>query len=395
MSRESLKEEVARKVEELFPEISSLSCWLYENPELPRAEYQAVEKITGYLAEKGFQIESGVAGLETAFVARCKIGEGGPRIGFLAEYDALPEVGHGCGHNFIAASCVGAAAALAQTIRDPAEIIVFGTPDEEYDGGKIIMAEAGVFRGTDAAMQIHVLPGTSYLGGSSTPHQTMVISFHGKPAHTAFNPTEGISALNAVLITFIGLNAMQQYLKPGTRIPATVTDGGGAPNIVPEFAQMRIHVTTLEPDYLTEVVNRIEDCARAGALATGARVDIWKGPVYRKLYCSNELTRTLKRNLEGFGFSFEDPPEASFATDVGNVSWECPTTLGFLSMESPDLPLHTKELAARTVSERGREILENVVKGMAATAVDLITDAGLLARIRQGYGETREVLDQL
>lgn len=393
MGIEEVKEKARTKVEEIFPEISALSRWLYENPELPRQEYRAVERITAYLKSKGFSVELKTAGLDTAFIARFIRGEGGPKIGFLAEYDALPEVGHGCGHNFIAASCAGAAAALAESLETPAEIIVFGTPDEEYDGGKILMAEAGVFCGADAAMQVHVLPDTSYVGGSSTPHQTMVISFHGVPAHTAFNPTEGISALNAVLITFIGLNSMQQYLRPGTRIPATITNGGGAPNLVPEFAQMRIHVTTLEPDYLTEVVGKIENCARAGAMATGAEVEIWKGPVYKKLYCNDSLTRTLQKNMEEEGFAFQEPPDASFATDVGNVSWECPTTLSFLSMESPAMPLHTKELAAATVSPKGENILKNVVKAMAAAAAEIIVDEKLLKRVKEDFAATREMIE--
>lgn len=380
------KERVSKEIEAIFPDIWEINRWLYENPELPGEEKRAVQRLSAYLKKQGFRVEEGTAGLETAFTAVYKVGEGGPRVGFLAEYDALPEVGHGCGHNIIAASCIGAAVALSRVLKKPAEIVVFGTPDEEYDGGKIYMAEAGVFSGMDAVMQTHILPDGTYVGGSSTPHQALVISFHGKAAHTAFNPTEGINALNALIITFNGLNALQQSLKPGTRIPATITNGGGAPNVVPKFTQMRIHVTTLEPDYLAEVVSKIENCAQAGGTATGAQVEVWKGPLYKKLYTNDTLTRILRKNVEAQGYKTEEPPPARMATDVGNVSWECPTTMCHLSLESPGLPMHSRELADATVSPKGEKMLMAAAKSMAAAALEVITDPLLLQAVRKDYG---------
>jgi amidohydrolase len=366
------KQKLFKQIDNDFLEFSDLSRWLYENPELPRQEYSSVERITGYLKEKGFTVETGIAGLDTAFVARYSIAGGGPKVGFLAEYDALPGVGHGCGHNIIAASCIGAAVALSRAVVQPAELIVFGTPDEEYDGGKIIMAEAGVFAGLDAALQIHPNPSESYIADYSTPHQTMVISFKGRAAHTASNPTEGVNALNAVLVTFAGLNAMQQYLKPGSRIPATITDGGGAPNAVPEFAQMRVHVTAREPDYLEEVVAKVENCAKAGALATGAEVDIWKGPAYKKLCADLQLSNIMEKSMRSLGIEFSGVKGMNAATDVGNVSWECPTALGFLSLDVPGIPLHTKEFARATVEPNGQKALKNAIRIMAETALEVI-----------------------
>lgn len=376
---------IYKEAEKIFPEVFELNRWLYENPELPRNEYRAVEKTTDYLKQNGFEIQYKTAGLDTAFTAKYVVGEGGPKIGFLAEYDALPEVGHGCGHNIIASSCVGAAVALSRSIKTPVELIVYGTPDEEYDGGKIIMAEAGVFSDLDAAMQIHVSTDRNEVGVSSTPHQTMVVSFHGKPAHTAANPTEGVNALNAVILTFVALNAILQYLKPGTRIPATITHGGGAPNAVPQFAQMRIHVTTLEPDYLLEVVEKIENCARAGGLATGAKVDIWKGPIYKKLYPNKILTEILEENMRALGRKLQDPPPATAATDVGNVSRECPTIMAHISLDLPGAALHTKEVAAATVGEKGEKALTDSIKAMAGTAVDIITNPKLLAEMKNEF----------
>ncbi|MBA1336925.1 MAG: N-acyl-L-amino acid amidohydrolase [Firmicutes bacterium] len=379
--RQRVKDEVMR----VLPEVQDLSSWLYNNPEVPMHEYKAVERITKYLEKEGFEVETGIAGLETAFIARYRIGGGGPRIGFLAEYDALPEVGHGCGHNIIAASCVGAAATLARVLEVPAEIIVFGTPDEEYDGGKIIMAEAGVFSGLDIAMQIHPNPSGNYISTYSTPHRTMVISFKGKAAHTAANPTEGVNALNAVLVTFAGLNALQQYLKPGSRMPATITHGGGAPNAVPEFAQMRVHLTTLEPDYLLELVEKVENCAKAGGLATGAEVDIRKGPIYKRLYSNRGLSRIMEQKMQDLGLKFDGYKDSNAATDVGNVSWECPTVLGFLSLEVPEHPLHSKDFALATISEKGQKALMNAIVIMAETALEVICNADALKECKDEF----------
>jgi amidohydrolase len=379
------KRRVFKQIDQMFSEIKSLSEWLYNNPELPKEEYKSCAKMIEYLSGKGFEIERNVAGLETAFIARYKIGGGGPKIGFLAEYDALPEVGHGCGHNIIAASCAGAAVALSTVLDIPSEIIVFGTPDEEYDGGKIIMAEAGVFKDLDAAIQIHPEPNANYAGGSSTPHQTMVISFHGKAAHTAANPHEGVNALNAVIVTFVGMHAMQQYLKPGSRMPATITHGGGAPNAVPKFAQMRVHVTTLEPDYLHELVSKIENCAKAGEMATGARADIWKGPVYRKLYSSSPLARVCSENLEITGRKLQDPPEPKSASDMGNVSWECPTVYGHISLDVPGIPRHSKEFADATMTEKGFKALLDATKVLAGATVDMLENPEILEEMKKEY----------
>jgi len=383
------KEGLIKEVDNLAGEILEISKRLFLEPELPKEEYKSAELVCAFLQEKGFQIERGIAGLSTAFAAKYKRKSGGPKIAFLAEYDALPKVGHGCGHNLIAASCAGAAAALARKLDGPAEIIVYGTPDEEYEGGKIIMAEAGVFRGLDAAMQVHANSGENVVGRSSTPHQTMVVSYHGKSAHTAVNASTGVNALNAVLIAFAGLHALQQSVRPGTRFPATITDGGGAPNAMPEFAQFRVHTTTLEPDYLTEIIERIKNCARAGALATGAREEIMCGPIYKKLIANSVLTQVMSKNMESLGRQTIEPPPASSATDVGNVSWECPTTMAWISLDIPDIPLHSREFAEATVKKTGQKATLDAAKLMALTAWDVLKNKELYKQMQDEFAQLK------
>lgn len=386
MDYESLKKEVYEKYVEIFPDIWGLNQWLYHNPELPRQEHEAVKKLGAFLETHGFTVHYNAAGLNTGFMARFVSGEGGPKIGFLAEYDALPEVGHGCGHNLIAASCLGAAVALAKTLQKPAEIIVMGTPDEEYDGGKIEMAEQDLFSELDLALQLHPSIDTTFAGGSSVPHQTMVISYKGSSAHTAVNPSEGVNALNGVLIAFAGLYSMQQYLKPGTRIPATITHGGGAPNAVPQFAQFRIHITTEDPDYLKEVSGKVENCANAGGLATGAEVNIWKGSPYKKLNSNPVLTKVLAETLEQNGYQLSESPENMAATDVGNVSWECPSTMAYVSLGlEEDAVMHSKEFAAATISEKGEAFLNNAVKVMSELTLKAIYEPALLKKAKEAF----------
>ncbi len=384
MNELSGKNRLMKEVDAISREIREIAKWLYLNPETPREERKAVEYLTAYLHKNGFEIERNTAGLETAFIARYKKYSGGPRVGFLAEYDALPGVGHGCGHNLIAASCIGGAVALAKVLDGPGEIIVFGTPDEEYDGGKILMAQAGVFKGLNAAMQIHFWNTKGFIGTSSSPHQTMVISFKGKASHSAATSSEGINALNAVLISFAGLHALQQNLRPGTKLPATITHGGGSPNAVPEFAQFRIHVTTVEADYLPKVVEKVKNCARAGALATGAEVDIWEGPVYKSLPYNKPLANVLRRQIEELGYELEDAHGLQAATDVGNVGWECPTVFGLMDLGTNAL-LHSREFADATVGEQGKKGVIDAVKAMAFSALEIIEDEELCKVIDADY----------
>lgn len=364
----------------LRPSLLELARELYDDPETPAEEHRSAARVAALLRSRDFSVETAVAGLPTAFIARRDGARPGPAVTFLCEYDALPGVGHGCGHNLIAASTAGAAVALAELLEAeglPGTVMVHGTPDEEYDGGKILMADAGLFDGVDAAMQIHPSNGGNFLGGSSTPHQTMVITFRGRAAHTAWEPERGINALSATLITFVGLNALQPHLRPGTRIPATITDGGGAPNAVPERSAFRIHITTLDWDYLGEVSEKVRNCARAGALASGAGLEIQQGPPYMPTYSSGPLTEALGLSLGALGMEMEPRPPAQAATDVGNVSHRCPTVWCSMSLTGPETAMHSREFAAATVADGAWNWIERAASAMALTGLRVMTDPEL------------------
>ncbi|MDP2872461.1 MAG: M20 family metallopeptidase [Bacillota bacterium] len=372
---------IVEQITALRPELAALVRELHDDPEPPAAEHRSAARVAALLAAHSFSVETGVADLPTAFVARRHGGRRpGPTVTFLCEYDALPGVGHGCGHNLIAASTTGAAIALAKVLDLaglPGTVLVHGTPDEEYDGGKILMAEAGLFDGIDAAMQIHPSNGGNFLGGSSTPHQTMVVTFRGRAAHTAWEPERGINALSATLITFVGLNALQPHLRAGTRIPATITDGGGAPNAVPERSAFRIHITTLDWDYLAEVSERVRNCARAGALASGAGLEIQQGPPYMPTCSNGPLTAALGESLGALGVDMEPRPPAQAATDVGNVSHRCPTVWCSMRLTGPEAAMHSREFAAATVTDGAWPWLEPASAAMALTGLRVLADPAL------------------
>lgn len=377
-----------RELKALEAEMIHYNRLLYDHPELPRQEYNSARELCAWLERHRFTVSPEVAGLPTAFVATYECGRAGAEVAFLAEYDALPVVGHGCGHNIIASSAVGAALALARMLESsaiPGRITVYGCPDEEYDGGKVPMVEAGLFPSTlDAVLHIH--PGLSNSLWGWTPSATsLVMGFHGKAAHTAFEPEEGINALHALLVTFRALDALRHHVKDGTRMPATITDGGGAPNAVPAFAECRIHLTAGEKDYLLQLTEKVKNCGRGGALATGAEVDIWQGPFYDHMVNNVVIATCMKEAFAKTGRDIVPLERFTGSTDVGNVSMVVPTCAATIAVADPATQMHSKEFALATVSPRGERALNEAAAIMAQTALEIIGGAELRDRIRASF----------
>ena len=384
----NLQDEYAKLLKELAAlekEMLHYNLWLYENPELPRQEYRAAEEMSSWLEKHGFKVVKGVAELPTAFVATYQNGSGGGEVGFLAEYDALPVVGHGCGHNIIATSSAGAAIAVARWLErtnTAGKVIVFGCPDEEYDGGKVPMIESGIFTpGLSAALHIH--PGmVNRLWGWTPSATSMLMKFHGKAAHSAYEPEEGINALHALLIAFRALDALRHHVKDGTRMPATITDGGGAPNAVPAYAEARIHLTAVEKEHLLEVIEKVKNCGRGGALAAGAEVEFWEGPIYDHMLLNKVLGDRMNSHFMRTGMKTLPPEAGTASTDVGNVSVTVPTCAATIKIADPDIKMHSKEFAMATISQRGEKALKDAAAIMALTAMDVIVDELLREQVR-------------
>lgn len=390
-----LKHEAQRVIDSLASDLTGLSDWMYEHPELGLQEVQAAERLTALLERHGATVERGIAGLPTAFRARMPGSGGRPTVAIIAEYDALPEVGHGCGHNIIATAAIGAGIALGQVGRDlPGSVVVLGCPAEESAvpgaGGKIYLLEHGYFDDVDAAIMIHPLTENRISTTSSLVAYGLEFEFFGKPAHAAAAPHEGINALDAVIQTFNGVSALRQQTKPDVRIHGVISHGGGAPNVIPPYAAARFRVRASNPADAWDVVQKVVRCAEAGALAAGARLE-WKQYIkpYLNMVPNHTIGAAFAENLRALGLVLSEAPprDGSGSTDFGNVSHKVPAVEAYLRICGPEAGWHSKEVARATTSPEGHAALIHGAKGLAMTAIDLLTDADLLERARHEHAD--------
>ena len=380
-----LKPKVKDSVELQRQQLIHLSLNIHDNPELGFEEEKASAWLTGYLEENGFHIERGIAGLATAF--RATYGQGRPRIALLAEYDALPKIGHGCGHNIIATSAVGAAVASKSIINQlGGSIVVLGTPGEEVFGGKIDMVKAGAFKEIDVAMivhpDVHNMVTIEALSCSS-----LEVEFFGQPAHAAAQPYKGINALEAMILAFTSINSLRQHISSEARIHGIITDGGEAPNIVPAHSAAVFLIRAQDDKYLAELRDKVLNCFTGASIASGARLEYrWRERAYAPMKNNSNLAGLFKQNLESLGRHVEafDPRFGFGSTDMGNVSQVVPSIHPTIAIASPEVLIHTQEFASAAASEAGHEGLMDAAKAMAMTVVDIL-QPGMLDSIKQEF----------
>ena len=382
---EAVKAKIAEEVSALHPRLIDISHSLHANPEVLFQERRSAALLAGVLEEDGFTVQRGAAGLETAFVA--KRGRGRPAVAFLAEYDALPKLGHACGHNLIATWAVGAGLALRRAAPEGAgAIMVIGTPAEEGGGGKVTMAKEGLFRGLDAAMMMHPRD-TTFLDRGSLAVTPYVIEFFGKSSHASARPENGINALDAVLQVFFSVNAMRQSLKVHTRIHGVITHGGDAPNIIPDYAAAKFLVRANEQAYLEEIKRRFLKIVDAAAAATGARAKVTEGISYDQRVCNTALVETFRDNLTRLGHEYEVPPpdEGVGSSDIGNVSQQVPAMHPYLQICDHGIGGHTPEFAEAARSPRADKLLKDGAVMLAWTGADILFNSGVRERIRASF----------
>ncbi|HUG15239.1 MAG TPA: M20 family metallopeptidase [Thermomicrobiales bacterium] len=367
------------KVDAIAPELFEISDWMYRNPELGHQERGAVARLTAALERHGASVERQIAGMETAFRATFPGRVGEPVVAILAEYDALPEVGHGCGHNIIATAAIGAGIAVGSLMQElPGATIVLGCPAEESAvpdaGGKIPLIEHGYFEDVDAAIMIH--PGTeNYVPlESSLVAYGLEFEFIGKPAHAAGAPHDGINALDAVIQTFNGISALRQHLKPDVRVHGVITHGGGAPNVIPPYTAARFRVRSADPVYAREVVDKVVRCAEAGALAAGARLE-WRQYIkpYQNMIPNQRVASLIERNMTELGLALnERVQEGAGSTDFGNVSHVVPAAQAIVRICGEECGWHSREVADSTITPAGHEAILHGARTLALTAIDLL-----------------------
>jgi amidohydrolase len=385
---DKLKRAIAREIEADMPQLQKLSLKIHDNPELGLHEFKACEWLTEYLASRNFAIEREICEMPTAF--RATYGKGKPCIGLLAEYDALPGVGHACGHNLICTIAIGAAmAAKAAVDRLGGSVVVIGTPAEENYGGKIVMARKGAFSDLDAAILVH--PGSADTAVEpAIACQQMNIEFFGKAAHSSANPASGINALDAMLLSFNNINALRQQIQSTARIHGIITDGGQAANIIPEHSAGEFYVRAADEAYLDELLQKVLNCFIGASLATGTRLE-YKPDVlrYAGLNANMILAQLYVNNMKIIGrdvkFLESMVPLHAGSTDMGNVSQVTAAIHPLLAVAPKGISLHTAEFAAAAASEKGMKGLSDAAKAVAMTVADLLSDAETMQKVRAEF----------
>jgi len=392
-------QQVTRTVEALRQELVDISLDIHAHPELNYQEHHAARALADALERHGFQVERGVGGVETAFRGVIQGGKGdGPTVALLAEYDALPGIGHGCGHNLIAMSNLGAGLGVKAVMESlPGRVIVLGTPAEEGGGGKIRLLDASVFKGVDVALSSHPSSNRTIIPADIPQDQSWSLAmvgyryaFHGKAAHAAVVPHEGINALNAVIHLFTGIDALRQHLREDVRIHGIITDGGKAPNVVPDFAAANFMLRSRDREYLREVVDKVRRVAEGAAQITGARLEVLPAhPLYENVRPNAVLAQAARANAQAVGMPLDAAPVGwnggGASTDFGNVSQALPAYYLRFAVSRQPVPGHSTAMAEAAKSDFGHDNAIATAKVLALTVCDLLAHPDLVAAAKADF----------
>lgn len=384
----AVKEAARALIDDNRDRLVKLSHRIHANPELAFEEERAAAWVAGALDTGGLDVQMGICELPTAFVATA--GHGPMHIAICAEYDALPDIGHACGHNVIAAAAVGAGLALARVADDLGiTVSVFGTPAEEGGGGKILMLDRGAFAGVHAAMMVHPypveLPAMPCLAVSHID-----VHFHGKAAHASSYPDRGVNAADAITVAQTAIGLLRQHIRPSDRIHGIVIKGGDAPNIVPSHTIGKWYVRSRTTVELDELLPRVERCFDAGAIATGCTMEVVpQSPIYSEMRADTELSALYQANAEALGRVFPNVPKderdrLAASTDMANISLAMPTIHPMLGIDSLPAVNHQPEFAAHCVLPVADQALIDGATAMAWTVIDAVTKHAVRDRLLAG-----------
>ena len=391
----TLKHRACQAIDRRAAELFETADWIHAHPEIGHQEVEASKRLSGMLEAAGIPVEMGTAGMATAFKAELDGKNGArPRVAILAEYDALPGLGHGCGHNLIGTSAIGAGLGLKDVIPDlDGSVWVLGTPAEESaapnSGGKVHMVNAGVFEDVDAAIMFHPGTETAVTLDRSLAARGFEFYFHGKAAHAAGAPEEGINALDAVVLMYNAISVLRQQVRSDVRIHGIILSGGAAANIIPDYAAIRYRTRADDSDYLTDVVERVVACAEGAARATGCRLE-WKEymPGYENTMPNKVLLELMSENLRTLGITVNNERRRTGrgSTDFGNVSRRVPGIEARIAITQVlETPGHSVEFREAAGSDLGRQAMLTAAKGLAMTAIDLLSNPEHLKRAKSVF----------
>ncbi len=383
---DDLKRVAAEAIDAHRSDLLALSHKIHANPELCFSEVQSAASLVEACQTLGWKTSTGIGDLATAWEATPASVSGGPTLAFLAEYDALPEIGHACGHNIIATAPIGALIGV-QSVSEKLQgrAIVIGTPAEEGGGGKILLADRGAMNGVDLAMMIHP-SAYSAVRCIAQACEHFEVEFFGKPAHAAASPEKGINALNALILSFGNLDALRQHIHQTSRMHGIINHGGDAPNIVPDYAKATFMVRASDNAYLDVLMAQVRDCFEAGALATGATCKIsLVAPRYETILSNPTMSELYFQAMQSLGVDCPmDDPRALGSTDMGNVSWRIPSIHPIIKI-ADGVPNHTREFTEAAASQQGDQAVIDGAKAMAFTAIDLLSQPALVEQAKREF----------
>nr|WP_312579667.1 M20 family metallopeptidase [Sedimentibacter sp.] len=386
-----MKEKLLAIINKLTPELDELSLQIYNNPELGYEEYNSCKLHKELLRKYGFNVTDNFSGVETGFKAEYKSNKDGITVAYMAEYDALPEIGHGCGHNLLGTVSTGAGIVLKQLIDEiGGTVIVFGTPAEETSGAKITYVENHEFDNVDIALIAH--PGSEYAkSGTSLALEPIQFEFFGQTAHAAAAPEKGINALDAAISTFNSINSLREHMRSDSRVHGVIIDGGNAANIVPDYSKSQFYVRSATKSYNHELLERVKNCARGAALATGTRLEITKFEFsYDNMVTNETLSNVFNEQIyELANIIMNEPPKNTGSIDAGQVSQVCPTIHPYFDITNDKgIAGHTREMANCTLTPYAKEQMKNTIGALVMTAVKVITNPKLYEEIKLEFNNS-------
>jgi len=387
LTKHPLKQAVIAAIDLMRDDLIGLSRGIHHSPELSLQEHQAADLITGLLAKQGRPSRIGIGGLETALISTAGGQQPRPHIAFLAEYDALPDIGHACGHNVIAAASVGAYLGLSTVMAElPGLISLIGTPGEEADGGKIVLLEAGVFDDVDYALMIHPSSGKSLLARGGRAATSVKVAFTGKSAHSSA-PSRGVNALNAVLSTFWHIDMLRPTFNLQDNVNGIITHGGSASNVIPGEAACEFSLRAETLADLKQLLEKVRLAIETASRLTGATAAVAVGLLYAERYPNHPMSRTFGQNMALLGEEMEwaNPVGMYGSSDIGNVSLKLPVIHDYVWIAPAEVNTHHADFTAYAASPRADEVVLKAAKGLAMTAIDILQNAELQSEIKDVF----------
>lgn len=376
---------VSKEVDRNMDELKAIRNYLYENPEVGGTEEKASRMLTESLKAHGFTVTMDYFDFRYAFRADYKAQKAGPAIGIFAEFDALPEIGHGCGHNLICTASLAAAYGLKAVIEEiGGSIIVFGTPGEENLCSKTELSEKGAFDDADIGMMVHPNP-TSYASVKTRAIESLQIEFFGKSSHAGTAPEEGINAVDAAVYCYTAINTEKQYFKD-TSVYGIINYGGNRASIINDYSSLKYFTRAWSIDGLRELREFLDRCAKSAALITGCTYKISNyEPTNHEVKSNKIMTELFDDHMIQLGAEKGCRDNLSGSTDMGDVSYRIPSIHPWPGLDCPQYLLHSKGFCEATITEKGDKFIERCGKAMALTAVDVITRPGILEKIKEEF----------